>query len=298
MASLKPVSVDVVQRRTFRFTNDVLTDGGDYRVRAPDVRDAIAPTRALRDRIAGYDVRACLVGADVVPALSCADRATVRACRVAIDSDFRRDPDAIEAERRWDHPQERLDCAHRTATRLLGLVGILMQRLQTTGLRLKQGVRCYEISLFLHAPDGEFCAALPLESPQSDVEAERVIHHGSEETPVSGDSQDGVGDEARLRAYEAQLVAGLRDNSIPRHMHEGLVEYVMRGLRPGDFLVSVLANDLAGAAQRADVLNRHVLREYVYVLKNHAPAPCWGSPALVEGWVNDGGLWGRRDDER
>jgi hypothetical protein len=48
-----------------------------------------------------------------------------------------------------------------------------------------------------------------------------------------------------LRAEAAAL-------GVPSHLVEGLVRYVVVGIKPGGFLYACLANDLLGAARRAD----------------------------------------------
>lgn len=72
---------------------------------------------------------------------------------------------------------------------------------------------------------------------------------------------------------------------IPHHMHLGLAMYKVIGLRPADFLLSALKNDLRGAAEQADDINFHLLGVYVSYFYNHLPSPAWGSPEKVEKWI-------------
>ncbi len=76
-----------------------------------------------------------------------------------------------------------------------------------------------------------------------------------------------------------------RNLMLPAHMHMGLAMYEVIGLRPGDFLLSALKNDLRGAAQYADDTNFSLLGVYVAYFYNHLPSPAWGSPEKVEKWI-------------
>ncbi|MGE3857217.1 MAG: hypothetical protein AB7G21_09715 [Dehalococcoidia bacterium] len=72
---------------------------------------------------------------------------------------------------------------------------------------------------------------------------------------------------------------------IPDYMREPLRAYLEDHRRPGDFLQSVIRNDLRDAVQRADGLNGLALSGYVVFLNAWAPAAAWGSPAALEAWV-------------
>jgi len=76
-----------------------------------------------------------------------------------------------------------------------------------------------------------------------------------------------------------------RNLMLPPHMHMGLAMYKVIGLRPGDFLLAALKNDLRGAAQYADDTNFSLLGVYVAYFYNHLPSPAWGSPEKVEKWI-------------
>ncbi len=79
------------------------------------------------------------------------------------------------------------------------------------------------------------------------------------------------------------------DNLIPEHMIAEMQRYMERGVRPGDFLVAVLSNDLMGAAYYADSINRPRLHDYCMWLYNYAPSGSFGSPEAVEKWINSNG---------
>lgn len=72
---------------------------------------------------------------------------------------------------------------------------------------------------------------------------------------------------------------------VPRHMHEGIVAYIESGRPVGDFLRSVLENDLRGACAHADDFNIRNIPATVAFLYNYAPSECWGDPAKVSAWV-------------
>ena len=67
---------------------------------------------------------------------------------------------------------------------------------------------------------------------------------------------------------------------------ESLDRYVQHHCPTGDFLRAVLENDLLGACERADDINRYRLREIVRYCYNKLPAGCWGSKQRVKDWLN------------
>jgi hypothetical protein len=72
---------------------------------------------------------------------------------------------------------------------------------------------------------------------------------------------------------------------LPEHMRDGMRYYIERGVLPGDFLTSVLLNDLKGAYGNADQINERRVRDYVQYLYNYAPSQCWGSVENVREWI-------------
>lgn len=77
------------------------------------------------------------------------------------------------------------------------------------------------------------------------------------------------------------------------HTHPpGIPEPILRGLygwwkdrhRPGDFLVSVLENDLAAAVARADPISIAAIKPIMLFVYNELPQNCWGSPEMVRAW--------------
>jgi len=79
---------------------------------------------------------------------------------------------------------------------------------------------------------------------------------------------------------------------IPEYMHPALRRYIELGIAPGDFLRSVLCNDLRSAVWYADHTNLRYLPSYVNFLSD-APAECWGSHKKYLDWIHQGGLSGR-----
>ena len=90
-------------------------------------------------------------------------------------------------------------------------------------------------------------------------------------------------DKEDLKFLEKQLDANLI--YIPRHMHEGLKEYVLRGVPPGGFLEAVLANDFKMACGRADTTNSRHLKAWALVMSNGVPRSAQGSYEHVANWI-------------
>jgi len=76
---------------------------------------------------------------------------------------------------------------------------------------------------------------------------------------------------------------------------QGIIQFVVNGTRPGDFLQAVLRNDLLEAVTRADSDNLRDLRDITKFVYNCAPAKCWRTPEKVNGWIEAGGLKGQGD---
>lgn len=96
-------------------------------------------------------------------------------------------------------------------------------------------------------------------------------------------------------AFNAQLTRIRGDwiaNGLPDHMWGGMKRYLLHGIEPGDFMGSVIRNDLSGAVGRADIHNIHLLPNYVRFLYNGVPGGCWGSPERYTDWIEGGGFMG------
>ena len=72
---------------------------------------------------------------------------------------------------------------------------------------------------------------------------------------------------------------------IPAHTKAALDRYVQHKILPGQFLMSVLSNDLFGAVSRADSENLAALPDIVKFIYNELPSGCWGSRAIVYRFV-------------
>ncbi len=78
----------------------------------------------------------------------------------------------------------------------------------------------------------------------------------------------------------------LGEYGIPPHLHGGLERYLKDRIPPGDFLLSILRNDLAGAMTRAADLGAVVAcHAIVRFLQAEAPATAWGDRNAVNVWI-------------
>lgn len=103
-----------------------------------------------------------------------------------------------------------------------------------------------------------------------------------------------TGDEARfqLKIFENKMKTKLSDTMIPERMWAGIINYVMRGVVPGHFLIAVFSNDLIGAFEHADGGNERVMKDYAIFVYNHIPSDCWGSNDAIQKWHEFGGMSG------
>ena len=74
-------------------------------------------------------------------------------------------------------------------------------------------------------------------------------------------------------------------SGLPDHMQDGMRRYIENHVEPGSFLLSVLSNDLFGACERADYINRYRLFDIVQWLYCYAPAGSWGCTEAVKAWL-------------
>lgn len=76
---------------------------------------------------------------------------------------------------------------------------------------------------------------------------------------------------------------------LPKHIQEGMRNYIENRCRPGGFLHAVLSNDLTGAVARGDASSVAGLRDIVMFLLNEpVDGICWGSPGAVTRWLAGG----------
>lgn len=77
-----------------------------------------------------------------------------------------------------------------------------------------------------------------------------------------------------------------RGQHVRAEMVAALLDYVEQGVPLGGFLQSVVANDLAGAAARADLGNYRNLGAFASFVWNEMPAPSNGSHHKYDAWIN------------
>jgi|TARA_R110002020_G_scaffold123753_2_gene280530 hypothetical protein len=71
---------------------------------------------------------------------------------------------------------------------------------------------------------------------------------------------------------------------IPDYMIPSFYDYFFLGKRPGDFLQSLLGNDLLASVSTADDGNLNSLREWMLFLYNHTHSHCYGSRQNINDW--------------
>ena len=80
---------------------------------------------------------------------------------------------------------------------------------------------------------------------------------------------------------------------IPQHCRAQLHEYLLNGCPVGSFLTAILQNDFMKAVTAADDINLANIVRYAQFLYMDAPTDCYGSPAKVHKWIEDGGYMGK-----
>jgi hypothetical protein len=85
---------------------------------------------------------------------------------------------------------------------------------------------------------------------------------------------------------------------VPEHLREGLRRYVETGGGVGNFLTSMIENDLIEAVLKADENSLAGIRDLCIWLYNEAPQQCWGSKQKRLDWQKAGGLQGKSTEEK
>lgn len=93
-----------------------------------------------------------------------------------------------------------------------------------------------------------------------------------------------------LAETEVAYLKSLGESRVPEHLHDGLMMFVVHGVKPGDFLTAVLENNLLRAFEVADPESEAGLRSTLEWLYTGAPSGCWISPGAVLAWCLRGGL--------
>lgn len=78
--------------------------------------------------------------------------------------------------------------------------------------------------------------------------------------------------------------------SLPSHMREPAVDYVLRGRPIGGFLTALFSNDLVWAVSSADAENQASIQLWAAFLVAVVPSNAWGSAEKVKAWQERGGL--------
>lgn len=77
------------------------------------------------------------------------------------------------------------------------------------------------------------------------------------------------------------------DMEIPEYMREGINAYVENHRPCGDFLRSIIENNLVSACSHADWNNIRLLPAYANLLYNDFPPGSWGSREAYINWVKN-----------
>ncbi len=93
------------------------------------------------------------------------------------------------------------------------------------------------------------------------------------------------------------LEKGLISQNIPPYMYEDIKRYVIQGGSFGDFLTALFSNDFMAILVCADDVDLLLIRNYRYLLFNHTPAGCHGSPERMKSWRGHNGLDGLFPEE-
>lgn len=81
---------------------------------------------------------------------------------------------------------------------------------------------------------------------------------------------------------ESLLAAAERDDVDPAYKYR-LIDYVVAGEHPGNFLEAVITNDLFRAFRHSEA-TRKTLYPVVMFLWRWAPAACWGRESALDVW--------------
>lgn len=84
----------------------------------------------------------------------------------------------------------------------------------------------------------------------------------------------------------SDLTRSAKDRGVPDHLIEGVVAYAIDRRPTGDFLKSVLSNDLFGALMRADSKSLNGIVRLAAFIQYHLPYDSFGSPEIVAAWLS------------
>jgi len=81
---------------------------------------------------------------------------------------------------------------------------------------------------------------------------------------------------------------GRKEYHIPERMMGGIQRYINNHIRPGNFLCSIICNNLKNSIAYADEENMKNIPAFVDYFYNNAPHNCWGSEKKMEAWLKLG----------
>ena len=81
-----------------------------------------------------------------------------------------------------------------------------------------------------------------------------------------------------------QIAEGFKKFALPEYMYEDVLLWVMEGISPSTFLLSVLENNFKGAVFGADENNSAKIKEWAWFAHWHLPGGCHGSREAVVAW--------------
>lgn len=87
------------------------------------------------------------------------------------------------------------------------------------------------------------------------------------------------------RVERSRLRSALLRSDVPVHLHDGLIRYIVDGIRTGSFLQACLENNIGDAHRRADAHGLQRIGDIVGFVTVYVPAAGLGSHAAVELWI-------------
>jgi len=75
-----------------------------------------------------------------------------------------------------------------------------------------------------------------------------------------------------------------KNQKIPGSLIQGIENYLSSGILPGDFLKSVISNNLLNTYLYADENNIKVIAVCIIFFYNEAPPNSWGSKEKMQAW--------------
>lgn len=86
-----------------------------------------------------------------------------------------------------------------------------------------------------------------------------------------------------------EIRASLTDNEIPEHLHDGIVRYLVQGIKPGGFLRAIIRMDVEEAHIRVFPPTRLAIPKLMTWFTTQAPPECSGTPTGRRGLDREAG---------